>query len=142
MPPDMPAAKFLPVAQHDHPAAGHVLAAVIADAQHHGIGSAVADGEASAGQSAEKGLAARRPVQGHVAEDDVLARHELRSRRRHQDQAATGQSLADVIVRVPLQHQGDARRQEVAEALTRRTAEPQPDRVVRQPAAPTFSSPD
>ena len=42
----MPAAKLRPgLAEDDHHAAGHVLAAVVADALDHGDGAAVAHGE-------------------------------------------------------------------------------------------------
>ncbi len=55
MPPLMPAAKFRPVlAEDDDAAAGHVLAAVIADAFDNRVGTAVADAEAFAGDAADK----------------------------------------------------------------------------------------
>ncbi len=49
MPPDMPAAKLRPVGPSDHQrtAAGHVLAAVVADALDDGRGAGVADAEAA-----------------------------------------------------------------------------------------------
>ena len=64
-----------PAEHHDAPA-GHVLAAVIADAfDHHGR-AAVADAEALAGHAAHVALAARRAVERDVADDDVLLRLE------------------------------------------------------------------
>ncbi len=48
MPPDMPAAKLRPgAAEHDDAAAGHVLAAVIADAFDHRVDAAVAHAKRS-----------------------------------------------------------------------------------------------
>ena len=58
--------------QDHHPAAGHVLAAVVAHALHDGPGAGVAHGEALAGHTVDEGLAAGGAVQGHVADDDVL----------------------------------------------------------------------
>ena len=59
MPPDMPAAKLRPVgAEDDDPAAGHVLAAVVADALDDGGRAGVADAEALADHAAEEHLAA------------------------------------------------------------------------------------
>ena len=66
----------------DHgPAAGHVLAAVVADAFDHRPGAAVADAEPLGRPAAEERLAAGRAVQRDVADDDVLLRHEARARR-------------------------------------------------------------
>ena len=60
MPPLMPAAKLRPVRPRTTTvAAGHVLAAVVADALDDGDGAAVADGEPLAGQAVDEDLAAR-----------------------------------------------------------------------------------
>ena len=63
-------------AQDDGAAAGHVLAAVVADAFDHGPGAAVADTEPFGRPAAEEGLAAGRAVQHDVADQDVVFRHE------------------------------------------------------------------
>ena len=65
-------------AEHDDAPAGHVLAAVVADALDDGVGAAVAHGEALAGDAAEEGLAAGRAVERDVADDDVVLGHERR----------------------------------------------------------------
>src|SRR5579872_6416760 len=44
-------------AEHNHPPAGHVLAAVIADSFDHGVGARVPDREPLAGEAAEEGFA-------------------------------------------------------------------------------------
>ncbi len=64
------------LAQNHHRAAGHVLAAVVANALHNGGGTAVAHGEALTGHAGDERLAAGSTVQGHVAGDDVLFRFE------------------------------------------------------------------
>ena len=65
--------------EHDHPAAGHVLAAVVADRLHDRVDAAVADAEALAGHAADVRLAAGRAVEGDVADDDVLLGDERRA---------------------------------------------------------------
>jgi Ca2+-binding RTX toxin-like protein len=67
----MPAAKLRPVwPEHDDDAAGHVFAAVVADAFDNGNGAGVAHGKAFARHAAEVALAADRAVQHGVADDD------------------------------------------------------------------------
>ena len=63
-------------------AAGHVLAAVIADTLDDRGGAAVADGEALARDAANEGFAAGRAVERHVADDDVVFGGERRLARR------------------------------------------------------------
>ena len=75
MPPLMPAAKLRPVrAEHDDAPAGHVLAAVVADALDDGEHARVAHGEALAGEAAEERAAGRRAVEHGVADDHVVLR--------------------------------------------------------------------
>ena len=68
--------------QHDHPATGHVLAAVIAHALNHSRGAAVAYAEALARQTANVGLAAGGTVERYVAGDHVLVGRKGRFARR------------------------------------------------------------
>ena len=97
------------LAEHDHAAAGHVLAAVIADAFDDGTRAAVAHGEPLARDAAQVRLAARRAVERHVADDDVLFGHERRLGRREHRERAARQPFADVVVGVALERQRDAR---------------------------------
>ena len=90
-------------AEHDDPAAGHVFAAVIAHGLDDGVDAAVADAEALARHAADVGLAAGGPVEGDVADDDVLLRDERAARRRIDDDLAAGQPLAEVVVGVALE---------------------------------------
>ena len=62
---------------HD-PAAGHVFAAVVADAFDDRMGAAVADGESLGRPAADKRLTARRAVERDVADDDVVFGHKAR----------------------------------------------------------------
>ena len=87
-------------AEHDDGAAGHVLAAVVADALDDGVDAGVAHREALAREAAEEGPAQRRAVQDGVADDDVLLRGEGRLHRRKHGDNAAGQALAGVVVRV------------------------------------------
>ena len=66
------------LAEHDHAPAGHVLAPVIADPLDDRVRAAVPHGKSLAGDAAQIRLAARRAVQRHVANDDVLFGHERR----------------------------------------------------------------
>ena len=75
MPPDMPAAKLRPgLADDDDDAAGHVFAAVVADAFDDRDGAGIADREALAGDAGEVALALDRAVEHGVADDDALVR--------------------------------------------------------------------
>ena len=62
------------------PAAGHVLAAVVADALDDGQRAGVAHAEPLADDAAHEDLAGRGPVEDHVARDDVLLGLERRRR--------------------------------------------------------------
>src|SRR5690606_16455813 len=105
------------VAEHHHAAAGHVLAAVIADALDDGGDAGVAHAEALAGHAGEVHLAGDRTVQHRVADDDVLVGLDAAVLRRIHDDAAARQALAGVVVGLARQLQRDARGEEGAEAL-------------------------
>ena len=59
-------------AEDDDAAAGHVLAAVVADPLDHRVGAGVPHREALAGEAAEEGAPAGRPVEDGVADDHLL----------------------------------------------------------------------
>ena len=75
-------------AEHDHPAAGHVLAGMVADPFDHGGGAGVAHGKAFAGHPANVGFTGCGTVQRDVADDDVLFGAEGAARRRVDQQFA------------------------------------------------------
>ena len=110
-------------AQHDDAAAGHVFAAVIADALDDGLRAAVANGEPLAGDAAHERVAAGGAVERDVADDDVFFRGKRGVARRTDDEASAGQSLADEVVGLAFERQCDAAGKKRAEALTRRTGE-------------------
>ena len=62
------------LAQHDHHAAGHVFAAMVAGAFDHGDGAGVAHRETLARHALEIGFAGDGAVEHRVADDDVLGR--------------------------------------------------------------------
>ena len=133
MPPDMPAAKFRPTgAEHGHPAAGHVLAAVVAGALDHRGRAGVPHAEPLADHAAQEHLAAGRAVADHVARDHLLLGGERGVRVGRGDDPPAGQALAQVVVGVAVQPQGHAAGQERAERLAGRPAERDVDRVVGQ----------
>ena len=136
MPPDMPAAKLRPVEpEHHHAAAGHVLAAVIADALDDRGRAGVAHAEALADHTADERFARRGAVQHDVAGDDVVLGGERRVAVRPDDHPTARQALGRVVVGVALEPQRDAPRQERAEALAGRAAQVDVDGVVGQALA-------
>ena len=68
------------VAEHDDPATGHVLAAVVADALDDRRGTRVAHAEPLADDAAQEDLAGRGAVADHVAGDDLILGDERRRR--------------------------------------------------------------
>src|SRR4051812_45413073 len=79
-----------------HSAAGHVLAAVVADALDYGASTAIAHRESFGGASPEECVAARGAVKSHVSNNDVIFRGKGRFGRRINNQSSAGQALADV----------------------------------------------
>ena len=78
---------------HDPPA-GHVLAAVVADALDDGVGTRVAHAEPLADHAADEQLAAGGAVGDDVAGDDVLLGRERRRRGRGwHDHSTAGEAL-------------------------------------------------
>ena len=133
MPPDMPAAKLRPVlpstttmppvmySQQWSPAPSITA-----------IGAGIAHGEALAGDAAEIAFALDRAVQHGVADDDRFLRHDADCRRRPDDDAPARQALADIVVGIAFELEGDAAREPGAEALPGGAGEAHVDGVVRQ----------
>src|SRR6516162_2087166 len=88
---------------HHHDTAGHIFAAMVAGAFHHGGGAGIAHGEALAADAAEIALARDRPIKHGVADDDRLLRHDARLSGRANDDAAAGEALADIVVGLAFQ---------------------------------------
>ena len=120
--------------EYDDGAAGHVFAAVIADAFHHRRGSAVAHREALAGAAVEKRASAGGAVEDDVADDHLVVGAKRRFARRPDGDDAAREPLADVVVGVPFELEGHARRCEGAEALPRACRRADADGIVGKPA--------
>ena len=99
------------------PAAGHIFTAVVADAFDDGVDAAVADTEPFAGRAVDVGFTGGRSIKGDVADDDVVFCRENRFPRRRYDDLAAGQALAQVVVGIPFEGQGQAVGNEGSEAL-------------------------
>ena len=105
---------------------------MVANTLDHGACARVPDGEALASNTAEISFASDRPVEHHVAGDDILGRLAAELRRRLHRDATAREALAAIIVSVADEVEGDALRQECAEALSRGAREPDVYGVVRQ----------
>ncbi|GKT57393.1 conserved hypothetical protein [Colletotrichum tofieldiae] len=105
-------------AQNDDTAASHILAAVVTDTLNDSRGSGVTDGEPLRSNTAEEASTLGGTVQADVANNDVLLGLEDGGAGRVDDQATTGQTLADVVVGITLKLQGDTRGKESTEGLT------------------------
>src|SRR3990167_3991623 len=128
-----PRAKVAPgPAQHDGDASGHILAAVIAGSFHDSMRAAIANAEPLSSLAPKERFSTRCPVESHVADKDVLFRHEGRLLGRVDDNFAAGKALAHVVIRVAFQGEAYSARQERAEALAGRSREHEPDRILRQ----------
>ena len=118
--------------QNDHPASGHVLAAVISHSFDHSSGSGVAHTESLGSPATEVGLSARGTVKDHVSYDDILLGQEPRGSGRVDDQSTAGKTLAHIIVGIAFQLDGDPFDQPGPQALTRRSVEAKMDCSIGQ----------
>src|SRR3954466_7968590 len=109
--------------EDDDAPAGHVLAAVVADALDDGARPGVAHGEALTGEAAREELAARCAVEDGVADDDVLLGAVRGTVGRQDRERSARQALAGVVVGVAMEAEAHARGQPAAERLARRAAE-------------------
>jgi len=80
--------------EHDDPATGHVLAAVVADPLGHGQRAGVAHAEPFADDAAQEELPGGGAVADHVPGDNLLVGGEVRLRVGRDDDPAAGQPLA------------------------------------------------
>ena len=110
------------LAEHHDASAGHVLAGVVADALGDRERAGVAGTEALAHPPAQEHLAGRCAVEQGVARDHVVLGKEQHVVGRPDDDASTRKPLADIVVGVTDQLEGDARRQERADRLARGAA--------------------
>src|SRR5712692_578235 len=114
-------------AENDNGPVRHVFTSVAADALDDGGRARVADGEALARRAGQEELAAGRAVEDRVAGKARVAAV-VRGRTDHD--AASAQALADVVVRLAVENELDARVQESPEALACCALEPNLERLV------------
>src|SRR5262249_42568590 len=93
----------------------------------------IAHGEALAGNAADEGLSGDRAVEHGIADDDRFLRHDAGVDRRPYDDAPAREALADIVVALALELEGDAAREPGAEALTGGTGELDVDRIIGKP---------
>src|SRR5215475_658637 len=102
---------------HHHHPAGHVFAAMVACTLHHRHGARVAHGKALPGDAAEIALTGDGSVEHRVADDDALFRYDAGIGMGPHDQLATGKSLADVVIGLTDEVEGDTVREPRTKAL-------------------------
>lgn len=105
-------------AKNDDAATSHVLATVVTNTLNDSGGTGVADGETLSSNTTEEGSTAGSTIQADVANENVLLSLEDGRARRVHDQATTRQALADIVVGITLELQGDTRSEESTEGLT------------------------
>ena len=115
-------------AEYDDDPAGHVFAAVLAEALDDRLRAGVAHGEPHPGPADEVQPAAGRAVQAGVAGDRLAGGVGGEVRLRGDDEPPARQALADVVVRLADQPQLERRPRERPERLAGRAAELQADR--------------
>src|SRR6202030_1575817 len=93
----------------------------------------VADRDPFAGNAAEIALAGDRAIERGIADDDRILRRNPRSGRGINDDASAGEPLADVIIGLALEFQGDAGGKPRAETLPGGPRGFDMDRVVGKP---------
>ncbi|GKT49344.1 uncharacterized protein ColSpa_09525 [Colletotrichum spaethianum] len=119
-------------AQNDDTAASHVLATVVADTLNDSGGTGVTDGESLRSNTTEEASTLGSTVQADVTNDDVLLSLEHGGTGRVDNQATTGQTLADVVVGITLKLEGNTGGEESTEGLTSGTLDVDVDSVQRQ----------
>ncbi|GFZ47935.1 hypothetical protein JCM24511_05682 [Saitozyma sp. JCM 24511] len=104
--------------ENDDTTTGHVLATVVTGTLDDEACTRVSDGETLSGDTADKGLTRGGTKEADVADDDVLLGLEGGGLWRVHDEATARETLADVVVGVTLELDGDTGREEGAERLT------------------------
>ncbi len=105
---------------------------MVSDALDDRCRSGVSDEEPLPHDSGDEHASRRRAVPDDVACDDVLLRGQHSRGIRSDDDAAAGESLAHVVVGIPVKPEREASRDERAERLARRTRQRDRDGVLRQ----------
>ena len=123
---------FARSAKNDGAAAGHIFQTVVTAALRHQGCAGIADAEAFSRDAVEIGLAGRRSKEGDVAHNYILFRLKGAVFVRKDNEFAAGQTLAETVVGVAGQADGNAFGQEGAEGLASASAGIDHKGVVRQ----------
>ena len=126
------------LADYDDDAASHVLAPMIAYALDHRDGTGVAHAEALAGDAAEVAFAGDCAVKHGVADNNGFFGLDRSVLDRAHHQTSPRQSLADIVVAVAFQIEGNAMREKRTEALPGGTLEGYGDGVLGQTRMAVF----
>ncbi len=105
---------------------------MVAHALHHCRGAGISDAEPLPGHAAYKCLATGGAVECHISDDNILLGLKLHGPGRIHDQLAAGQALAEIVVAVPHQFQGQPSGDKGAEALAAAAAAAYHKGVLRQ----------
>ena len=124
--------------ENDNFSACHVFAAVITDAFDDGVDTRVTHGETFTGDTADEQLSSGRAVERDVADDDVFLGSEGSFGVGVDGDATTAKALADVVVGVAFDFEGNAFRNESTDALASGTTELEVDRVIGQTVPVAF----
>ena len=108
---------FAGSAENDGAPAGHIFAAVVAAALGNSDSARVAHAEAFAGDAVDIGFAARRTVERHIADDDIIFGGKGGCRIGTDNQFAARKSLAEIVIGIADKLHGHALRNEGAEGL-------------------------
>ena len=108
---------FAGSSKNHHPAAGHILTAVLAHALNHCIGAGIADGKPLSGHAVYKDLSAGCAVEGYISGNDIFLRLVATALRRINDKGSAGKPLSKVIVGISAEGQGQALGNKGAKAL-------------------------
>src|SRR5713226_4626907 len=117
--------------QYKCDAARHALTPVITHALHDGRGAAVAHTKTLSRSPRRKQAPAGRAIECSVSENHVVLCCTRERLRRPDDDLSPGHALADVIVGLPLQMQGEARQTKGPETLSGRAAQVDGDGALR-----------
>src|SRR5450432_759743 len=109
--------------QHQHHAAGHVFAAMIAHTFHHSQSAAIAYGKTLSGSPRDIKLARCRAVKNRVSRKNIASQGSTRAAVNRDGPAA--QSLADVIIGFTLKLEAHSRSEKCSKTLPRHAVEAQ-----------------
>src|ERR1017187_4365759 len=118
--------------EHQNQALGHIFAAVVADSLDYRSRSGVANRKPLARDPIEKRFTTGCAVEGNITNQNIVLGGETGPSRRIGNQASAGQPLANIIIALAFECEGNSLGQKCAHALPRRSVEMNANRIVRQ----------